>query len=299
MSQRPPRNEADAKLLTRLKHAVAFQASFDERVFGLDGGDRLNRVRAANGLRARLREAEVQDLSGLDQILDRAGHVLDRHGEIDPVLVVEIDAVGLETLQRFLDDLPDTLRSAVQPVRAVDLEAELGGDGDLVADRREGLADQFLVDVGAVDFRGVEERDASLVGVANHTDALGPVHARTVVAAAEAHVAEAEFRDFQAAELSGFHFVFSFCLFSLIEPPLWPPTMLRGQTSRPAQMRRRRSFSGSRVDQRRCRPAVALSFLFRSACSCSGVLWTTGQRLPRTRRQHVRFRAWRAVYYPL
>ena len=149
----------------------------------------------------------MQDLSGLDQILDRAGHVFDRHGEIDPVLVVEIDAVGLETLQRFLDDLPDTLRSAVQPVRAVDLEAELGGDGDLVADRREGLADQFLVDVGTVDFRGVEERDASLVGVANHTDALGPVHTRTVVAAAEAHVAEAKFRDFQAAELSGFHFV--------------------------------------------------------------------------------------------
>ena len=86
-------------------------------------------------------------------------------------------------LRRLSDSsttLPDALRSAVQPVRAVDLEAELGGDGDLVADRREGLADQFLVDVGAVDFRGVEERDASLVGVANHADALGSVHARTV-----------------------------------------------------------------------------------------------------------------------
>ena len=174
LSQRPPRNEADAKLLTRLKHAVVFHASFDERVFGLDGGNRLNRVRAANGLRARLREAEVQNLPGLDQILDRAGHVFDRHGEIDAVLVVEIDAVGPEALERFLDDLPDTLRPAVQPVRAVDLEAELGGDGDLVADRREGLADQFLVDVGTVDFRGVEEPDALLVGDRESHGCPGP-----------------------------------------------------------------------------------------------------------------------------
>ena len=39
-------------------------------------------------------------------ILDRAGHVFDRHGEVDAVLVVEIDAVGPEALQRFLDDPP-------------------------------------------------------------------------------------------------------------------------------------------------------------------------------------------------
>ena len=105
----------------------------------------------------------------------------------------------LRRLSGFLDDPSDALRPAVQAVRAVDLEAELGGDGDLVADRREGLADQFLVDVGAVDFRGVEERDASLVGVANHADALGPVHARPVVTAAEAHVTEAKLRHLQVS----------------------------------------------------------------------------------------------------
>ena len=105
------------------------------------------------------------------------------------------------------NDPPDALRPAVQPVRAVDLEAELGGDGDLVADRCEGLADQFLVDVGAVDFRGVEERDASLVSVANHADALGAVHTRTVVPAAEAHVAEAKLRHLQASQFPGFHCV--------------------------------------------------------------------------------------------
>ena len=139
--------------------------------------------------------------------LTGAGHVFDWDCEIDAVLIVEIDAIGPEALQRFLDDAPDALRPAVQSVRAIDLEAELGGDRDLVADRCEGLADQFLVDVGAVDFRGVEERDASLLSVANHTDALGPVHARTVMAAAQAHVAEAKLRHHQTSQFPGFHCV--------------------------------------------------------------------------------------------
>lgn len=66
LSQRSPRNKADAQLFAGLKHAVAFRASVDERVFALDRRDRLNGMRAADGLRARLREAKVQDLSGLD-----------------------------------------------------------------------------------------------------------------------------------------------------------------------------------------------------------------------------------------
>src|SRR5687767_10814445 len=101
------------------------------------------------------------------------------------MLVIKIDVVSSEALQRFLDDAPDSLRPAVQPVGAVDLEAELRGDCDLVAYRREGFADEFLVGVRAVDLRGIEERHATLVGVANHTDALGPVDTGTVVAPTE------------------------------------------------------------------------------------------------------------------
>src|SRR5215217_6822396 len=207
LSQRSPWNEADSKLLARLKHPVVLDASFDERVFGLDGGNRLNRVRATNGLRAWLRKAEVQHLPGLDQPLDGARHVFDGHGEIDAVLIVEIDAIGPEALQRFLDDAPDALRPAVQSVRAIDLEAELGSDGNLVADWSERLADQLLVDIGTVDFRRVEERDAALVGIANQMDGLGPVNARPVVAATERHVAEANLRHLQASQFPRFHYM--------------------------------------------------------------------------------------------
>lgn len=58
------------------------------------------------------------------------------------------------------------LRSAVQAVRAVDLKAELGGNFDLISERRESFPDEFLVDVGTVYFRGVEERDTSFISVA-------------------------------------------------------------------------------------------------------------------------------------
>ena len=46
---------------------------------------------AADGLHARLREAEVLDLALLDQLLDRARDVLDRDVRVDAVLVEEVD----------------------------------------------------------------------------------------------------------------------------------------------------------------------------------------------------------------
>ena len=122
------------------------------------------------------------------------------------MLIAEIDAIGPEALQRFLDDAPDALRPAVQSVRAIDLEAELGGDGDLVANRCEGLADQFLVDVGTVDFRRVEERDARSWASRITRMPWARSHP-AAVAAAERHVAEANLRHLQASQLSGFHCV--------------------------------------------------------------------------------------------
>jgi hypothetical protein len=43
----------------------------------------MNRMRAANGVRWRLGEAEVSDFAGRDQLLHRSGDVLDRNFGID------------------------------------------------------------------------------------------------------------------------------------------------------------------------------------------------------------------------
>lgn len=44
----------------------------EERVFGLDGGDRLNGVRTANGFGTRFGQTEMQNLAFSDKVLDRA-----------------------------------------------------------------------------------------------------------------------------------------------------------------------------------------------------------------------------------
>ena len=72
------------------------------------------------------------------------------------------------------------------------VEAELGGDRDLIAERLECFADQGFAGVRAVHLRGVVEGDALVVGGTQSGDALAHVGGRSVVGA-DAHAAGAEF----------------------------------------------------------------------------------------------------------
>ena len=64
------------------------------------------------------------------------------------------------------------VRPAVQGGRLsfLDAETELGGDDDLVPDRRERLPDPFLTGMGAVDLRRVEKGHAPVEGPADQGD---------------------------------------------------------------------------------------------------------------------------------
>ena len=155
--------------------AVGFRSARPERIFVLQRGDRLHGMRAPNRLRARLGQTEMLDLAFRDQFLHRAGNVLDRHIGIDAVLIEQIDHVRPKPLQRFFRDLADMLRPAVQAsllVRLRSVEAEFGGDDDLLADRPQRLADHLFVGEWSIDFRRVEEGDASSTAVADQRDAL-------------------------------------------------------------------------------------------------------------------------------
>ena len=152
-----------------------FRLSPPQRVFALEGGDRLNCVCAADGLHARFGKSEVLHLALLDQVLHGSGHVFDRHVRVDAVLIEQVDDVGLEPLERGLDDLLDVLGPAVQgsplaSVLRIRRQAELGGDHHLVAERSERFAHEFFVGERAVDFGGVEERDAAFDGRADQGD---------------------------------------------------------------------------------------------------------------------------------
>jgi len=65
-----------------------------------------------------------------------------------------------------------TVEAALLAVFWIDVEAELGGDHHLIAERRQRLADQFLVRERAVDLGGVEKGDTSRNGRPDQRDSL-------------------------------------------------------------------------------------------------------------------------------
>ena len=117
----------------------------------------------------------MPDLAFVNQVFDRTGDVFDWHVRVDAVLVEEVDPIGLEPLQRRLGHLANVRRPAVQPhqLAVVELEAELGGDHDLVAHGTERLADHLFVRERSVDFGRVEKRHPALEGRADDGNALG------------------------------------------------------------------------------------------------------------------------------
>ena len=141
-------------------------------------------------------------LPAVDQVLDRAGDLLDRHVGVDPVLVVQVDHVEPEPAQRALDGAGDVLGAQHPAARLaldrVDVLGELGGDHDLVGVRGERLTDELLVGVRPVDLGGVEERDAEVDGTVEQGDHVLPVR-HAAVAAGHGHAAESDGGDLQAA----------------------------------------------------------------------------------------------------
>jgi hypothetical protein len=193
---------------------VGLQLAEPQRILALQGRDRLHRVGLADGLGTGFRQAEMLDLALGDQVLDRPGHVLDRHVGIDAVLVEQVDHLDAQALQRGLGHLADVLGLAVDAAHAGialarafrrDVEAELGGDHDLVAERLQAFADQLLVRIGAVDLGGVEEGHAQLDRAGQHLEGVGLVQ-RRAVDLAHPHAAQTDGRDFQAvAEFARLH----------------------------------------------------------------------------------------------
>src|SRR3954471_17768122 len=134
------------------------------------------------------------NLAGLDELLDRAGDVLDGDVRVHPVLVEQVDGVCSQATQRALHRGADVLRPAADPglvAVLVEREPELGGDHDVLADRLQRLTDQLLVVERAVDLGGVEQRDAAVHRGSEEGDHLvswGSWPERL----AHAHAAEAE-----------------------------------------------------------------------------------------------------------
>jgi hypothetical protein len=83
----------------------------------------------------------------------------------------------------LLNHLPDVFGLAVKGAAILVVEAKLGCDSDLIANRRERFSDKFFVCIWAVDFSCIEECDPFVVGCANDLDAFDRVCGGSVIGA--------------------------------------------------------------------------------------------------------------------
>ena len=104
-----------------------------QRVFALQRGDRLDRVGAADGLRAGFGEAEVLDLALPGSAPSRRRRRLRWHVGIDAVLVEQVDDIDLEALERAFGGLLDVLRAAVQAAGCPACRRDRSSNPNLVA----------------------------------------------------------------------------------------------------------------------------------------------------------------------
>jgi len=126
-----------------------------------------------------------------------AERFLDRHGRIDPVLVVKIDHVDAEPLEALLAGADDIVRPALGDLALAPAEiAEFGRQHHPAAPTLDGLADQLLVMAEAVHVGGVEQRDPAVERLLDQRDPV-LIGARPIDAG-QRHAAETDGGDLDA-----------------------------------------------------------------------------------------------------
>ncbi len=105
----------------------------------------------------------MQYLALFDQVLEDSSDFFDGHCRVHTVLVIQVNVIGPQALERFLDHLTDMCRTAVQSCSAVDREAELRCNLYLVPKRCERFTDEFLAGVRTIYLGGIEEYAVRIV----------------------------------------------------------------------------------------------------------------------------------------
>ena len=135
----------------------------------------MHRVCAPHRLGGRLGQPEKPHLPCTHQIRHRPNSLLDWHGAIDAVLIVQVDVIDAEASQRGIARglyvfgpavLPDELAVGSPHV------AEFRGQDDPLAPPLDRLPDQHLVGERAVDISRIEEIDVQIQGPVNRRDGL-------------------------------------------------------------------------------------------------------------------------------
>ena len=188
-----------------------FDVARPQRVLGLHGRDRMDGMGAPDRLGRRLAEPEMADLALLDELRHRSDRLLDGHVRVDAVLVVQVDVIGAEPLQRALDRAADMLGRAVERpdgghvagLRRVHPPRELRREHVLVAMPLDGAAHELLVGHRPVQLRRVQEVDSELQRALDGRGRLAFIG--RPVEGGHPHASEPESRDLERSEPAPFH----------------------------------------------------------------------------------------------
>ncbi len=96
------------------------------------------------------------------------------------MLVIEVDVIGAQTLERSLDCCPDVVWGAVEfrgATVAVGDHPELGGEDDFVAVIRDRPSDELFVYVGPVALYCIDQGDTKVEGATDRANRLGVMRA--------------------------------------------------------------------------------------------------------------------------
>src|SRR5690349_1253063 len=144
------RHERDAQSAAFLEHGD-LGITRPQRILRLQGGNRVYGMGLAQRSGADLRQADGADLPLPLQIRECADAVLERHGLVPTMQVVQIDAIGAEIAQRLLADGANGFRSAIDhPLAVAPEQSALAGEDDVRRALREQRAHQLLVEPESV-----------------------------------------------------------------------------------------------------------------------------------------------------
>src|SRR6266478_5791645 len=152
---------------------------------------------SANVFNARFGQTEEAYFAFTHEIADGPGDILHRHGPVYPMLVEQIDVIDAEPEKRCVGDLTDvfgpTIGSADRAPRKV--HTKFRRDNGVVPAPLERPTEEFLVGIGAIGLRSVEEVDTEINCAVDRGDRLRLV--RVAVVVAHSHAAEPDGRDLQ------------------------------------------------------------------------------------------------------
>src|SRR5581483_11684623 len=184
--EREVRDQTEPELLER-RYELGLRVAREQRVLVLgrdEPGEAAlprERVRVAHLLRGEVRRADVAHLAGANELVEGPERLLERRDAVGAVVLVEVDVVDAQPLERAVDRGAHVLCRAP----AGDPPAELRRDHGPVAPPGERTAEQALALPVPVALRRVEERHPGAERGVDDRARAGPVDAAAEHVAAE------------------------------------------------------------------------------------------------------------------